>query len=162
MSSLSFDRYGNLVPYEISIIRFETFRQFFVKQFEHSIARGVLYELYLEFVKDFGAEFTPEFVHWIGGSFVTQKLNPNDIDVVTLVEVSETFDINAPNVKKFTTKGYSKENYAVDSYMIPVYDTQDIKYFITQEAVIYWKNWLSHDREYRKKGFIQLNYSKNE
>jgi hypothetical protein len=51
MSSLSFDRYGNLVPYEISIIRFETFRQFFVKQFDNSIARGVLYELYLDFVK---------------------------------------------------------------------------------------------------------------
>ncbi len=38
MSSLSFDKYGNLVPYEISIISFEDFRQFFVIQFEHSIA----------------------------------------------------------------------------------------------------------------------------
>ncbi|MEY4903428.1 MAG: hypothetical protein RLZZ292_1243, partial [Bacteroidota bacterium] len=64
----------------------KSFGVFFVEQFENSIARSILYELYLDFVKDFSAKFTPEFVHWIGGSFVTNKLNPNDIDVATLVE----------------------------------------------------------------------------
>jgi hypothetical protein len=152
MPALSFDKHGNLVPYEISIINFETFQQFFVAQFEDSIARGILCELYVDFVKDFSAEFTPEFVHWIGGSFVTNKLSPNDIDVITLAEVAGTFDPNDPVLKRFTTKGYSKQNYAVDSYIVPVYDTNDLKYFITKQAVIYWKNWLSHDRANRKKG----------
>ncbi len=161
MSSLSFDKHGNLVPYEISIISFEDFRQFFVMQFEYSIARGILYELYVDFVKDFSNEFTPEFVHWIGGSFVTNKISPNDIDVVTLAEVSRDFDINDPSLNKFTTKGYSKQNYAIDSYIVPVYDAKDLKYFITKQAAIYWKDWLSHDRANREKGLIQLNYSKN-
>ncbi len=162
MSSLSFDKHGNLVPYEISIISFEDFRQFFVMQFEYSIARGILYELYVDFVKDFSSEFTPEFVHWIGGSFVTNKISPNDIDVVTLVEITEQLNLRIDILQKFTTKGYSKQNYNIDSYLIPVYDVRDSRYAYTRDSVQYWKDWFSHDRNKEEKGLIQLNYSKND
>ncbi|MEY4904577.1 MAG: hypothetical protein RLZZ292_2392, partial [Bacteroidota bacterium] len=65
-------------------------------------------------------------------------------------------------LQKFTSKGYSKQNYNIDSYLIPVYDIRDARYIYTQNSVQYWKEWFSHDRDQRKKGLIQLNYSQNE
>jgi hypothetical protein len=93
---------------------------------------------------------------------VTNTLSPNDIDVATLVELTEQLELRSDILQKFTSKGYSKQNYNIDSYLIPVYDIRDSRYRFTQNSVQYWKDWFSHDRGRRKKGLIQLNYPENE
>ena len=75
-----------------------------------------------------------------------------------MVEFTIELDKKSAILKRFTSKWYSKQNYNVDSYIIPVYDIRDPRYVITQEAVQYWKDWFLHDRLQRKKGFIQINY----
>jgi hypothetical protein len=158
MPALKFDKYGNLEPYEISIISLKEFHDFFVLVYNESSNCHLLFGLYTDFCLDFSSEFTTEFVHWIDGSFTTKKENPNDIDVAILVEYSDELNEKADILMKFTSKGYAKQNYSIDSYIIPVYDIRDSRYIYTQEAVQYWKNWFSFDRNQRKKGFIQINY----
>ena len=159
MSQLKFDKHGNLQPYEISLITKEEFKYIFVRCFDDiSTTRSELYALYEQFSNDFSTLFTDEFVHWINGSFSSNKDNPNDIDVVTLFEFTAELDRKADVLKQFTSKGYSKQSYSVDSYIVPVYDIRDPRYAITQELVQYWKDWFSYDRQRRKKGFIQINY----
>ncbi|MEN9612871.1 MAG: hypothetical protein RLZZ628_3685 [Bacteroidota bacterium] len=85
---MEFDLIGHLVPYTVIETDFERFEKILVYDFpNHSSRYEILsgYKLYLEKLKQIIGN---SFFQWVDGSFVTDKLNPNDIDIVTFFRLS--------------------------------------------------------------------------
>lgn len=61
-------------------------KEVFVNSFPNSETQHTIFASYCQFVEDFTREICPVFTHWIDGSFITNKLNPNDMDFVVHVE----------------------------------------------------------------------------
>lgn len=98
---------------------------------------------------------------WVGGSFVTQKIIPNDIDVVVFLE-SAIIDEYEPELKtafKFPT---SKKRYNVDAYMVRVYPVASQNFALTQSDRLDWLSFWTKTAPNRagvssRKGFLELN-----
>lgn len=85
-TQLDFDEFGNLTPYKIIETDLITLEAYFVTAFPKSKTRKRLFENYLSYIYRFQDEVFPIFEQWIDGSFVTQKENPKDIDIVTFLD----------------------------------------------------------------------------
>lgn len=98
---------------------------------------------------------------WVGVSFVTQKIIPNDIDVVVFLE-SAIIDEYEPELKtafKFPT---SKKRYNVDAYMVRVYPVASQNFALTQSDRLDWLSFWTKTAPNRagvssRKGFLELN-----
>ncbi|MCA9407028.1 MAG: hypothetical protein KC684_10845, partial [Candidatus Omnitrophica bacterium] len=93
---LKFDIRGNLRPYERIEVTLDEFKENFVGPFEKTSSRHEIFENYIRYVEEFKKEITPKFKQWIDGSFVTNKVNPRDIDIVNIVDyeiAKENYDL---------------------------------------------------------------------
>lgn len=102
------------------------------------------------------------FVQWIDGSFVTKKVNPGDIDLVTFIE-SEKIMKAGSGIDPFRFPN-SESIYGVDAYIIEVYPSDEPDYFKTVSDRAYWTDRFSKTRRDRngnklKKGFLEIRYS---
>lgn len=157
---IRFDKYGNPSPIGIINISMNDFEEIFVHDFRDSQTRTKIFSGYENFIYDFQIKLTEKFSHWINGSYTTNKKDPNDIDIVTIVNANENFSTTGELFKTFLTIGGSKEKYLVDAYFIPVYSEEDPRYIITKQYFDYWSNFFGHDRRNRPKGLIQINFNK--
>lgn len=121
-----------------------------------------IFRNYQKFVSDFKVEISPNFKHWIDGSFVTTKLNPRDIDFVSFIDhdiyTKKRFLID----EKFRLK-FAKELYNVDAYTLEIYPEGHKKQNISNLDLVYWLNWFTKTKKNRHKksfpkGFIEIQY----
>lgn len=150
---LSFDSNGNPQPPGLLPMNFMDFEDVFVSNYPHSVTRASIFQGYKAYIADMQAQITPQFNQWVNGSFTTTKVDPNDIDIVNVIDVAT---IAASSVFPFTTKGGSKANYDVDGYYIPVYHVSDPRYSLTKQSVEYWLKWFGTDRSGNPKALIEL------
>jgi len=150
---LEFDNKGYLIPYEKIEVSLPQFEEFFVKSFSPESSRHGIFENYKKFIYDFSKEVSPNFTHWVDGSFVTNKMNPNDIDFTTLIQ-HQTYKSNRELIdSKFRLKG-GKTNYNVDAYTVEVLPEEHKKYSICKIDLVYWDNWFSKTKKnWAKKSF---------
>ncbi len=101
------------------------------------------------------------FYQWIDGSFVTDKMNPNDIDIVTFIEA----DLFVKNEKKLIhlIAPESKLLYKVDAAFVGVYPLNHKLRIVTDWDITFWKDFYGNTRpdthqKQMPKGFIQLNF----
>ena len=113
---LQFDEKGHLYPYKISELTLDGFQHFFVINIADEVHRGQLFGNYLRFLKDLKLSLKAPFYQWIGGSFVTDKEFPEDIDLVTFIDYNE-FLKNIFTVDHFTSTALKKYN--VDAHFAP-------------------------------------------
>lgn len=105
--------------------------------------------------------FVPSMRHWIDGSFVTAKQEPNDIDLVCFVKFEDVRFIT-DKLAQFDTnfsQHQCKKVYNVDGYIVievPEDDPRYKSYYL--KRVAYWKKWFGYDREGRRKGVVELRY----
>lgn len=85
---------------------------------------------------------------WVDGSFVTAKLNPEDIDVVLcfgdqeeLTETQHQF-LRRLRSQSTTQANYARLHYGCDFYVAP------------QSGRAYWLRWYGHDRKDNPKGIV--------
>ena len=160
---LTFDIRGNLHPYQKTKLSLNQFETFFVKSFREDSSRIELFANYLRFLDDFKKDITTDFIQWIDGSFISNKLNPNDIDFVTLIE-------HSVYQKKRTLIDYKfrllkgKEFYGVDAYTVELFPKNDKNILICKSDLIYWDNWFSQTKKnWTKKqfpkGYIEIEFS---
>jgi hypothetical protein len=99
-------------------------------------------------------------IQWIDGSFVTNRPNPDDIDLVTFID----FSIVEKLKDDLTAYKYpnSQNNFGVDAYIIKVYPIGHKYYqsFLADKA--YWMNHFSKTKRNRvgnklKKGVLEIN-----
>ncbi|WP_367390841.1 hypothetical protein [Lewinella sp. LCG006] len=150
---------GYIDPPERQELSLEEFREHFVEAFPKSETREKLYNGYLRYTKDFREEITTAIIQWIGGSFSSNKLNPRDIDVVTIIP-SETFEEKSELIERKFRKS-AKSVYGVDAYIVSSYPEEHEKYPLYHGNLVYWDNQFTQTRKNRagkrfRRGYVQI------
>ena len=139
---MDFNEYGLINP-GIHEMDMDDFHISFVKQFTTSQRRQMF--------KDFNI-----YEIWIDGSYVTEKINPNDVDIVIFfsvedfIRVSKIWDVirkDAVNIDPYCAVAVTEENKQKLS-------SADINTIINKRN--YWKGQFGFDREDRPKGIINI------
>jgi len=163
---LSFDIRAYLKPYQKTELVFDEFKKYFFDSFENSTTRPDIFGNYIKYLNDFRKEVTPNFIQWVDGSFVSNKVDPNDIDFVNLID----FDIYEKNEQIIETKfrKYGARNHyqRIDAYAVKVYPKGHQREKITEYDLVYWRNWFLETKNNRMKkkfpkGFIELKFGIN-
>ena len=151
VKDLYFDIRGNLKPYERITMDLNTFKFFFVDSFENSELRGKIFDEYQRYLIAFSREITSNFIQWIDGSFVTNRIAPNDLDFVTLID-HEVFEAKEGLIEsKFRLAGAKIYFDGLDAYTVKVYPENHSKRNITEFDLVYWDNWFSQTKKNRRK-----------
>lgn len=160
---LQFDIRGNLIPNEIIDVSWDDFKQVFVKSFEDTSTRHKIFEKFEAYIAEFQAEICKSFTVWINGSFVSRKINPNDIDVVILLEYQIQEQFESLIRSKFTAiKTWKTTN--VDAYILKLFPEDHQMFKSTTFDKYYWVDKFSNSKINKEgksfsKGFIQIKVS---
>ncbi len=158
---LEFDEKGNLIPYSHIEISYEIFVKNFVKSFPLDSTRHQILGNFERFLEKFRSKIYPHFNIWINGSFVTQKVSPNDIDCLIFLKY-DWFEINWLAFSDFKTA--IKQDYKdLDVYFLIEYPENHKHRIFTDTDIFYWKDWFSKTRKNHsgksfQKGFIELKF----
>lgn len=172
----NFDNNGNLLPYGKSTIDIGFFYSFFVANFDNSTTRKEIFNNYIRYIEDLFAllEFD-SFTQYIGGSFLTNKQNPSDIDVVNLIhfhflhmageekrKILFNNFLRRHEIGNMKSQGKSNELYNVDAFLIPIFPKNDPR--SNSESLSRIKTWQNtfntHDKDNFPRGFVQIIYDK--
>ena len=159
---MEFDSQGNLFPYKVIEIDLEEFEKLFITNFPNSESRNRLFQNYLSYIQKIKDEIDSTFYQWIDGSFVTSKLNPNDIDLVTFLNF-EIYENSLPKLTDFQGDKLKKEQ-NLDCYFVKEYPIEHKNYeVITKYDSVEWFHLFSKTRVHRNgkrysKGIIQINF----
>lgn len=160
---LSFDIRGNLKPYEKMQIPPDEFREVFVTSFEVDSSRHQIFENYRKYTEAFKNQIKSEFTQWIDGSFVTNKKNPKDIDLVTLIDY-QLYEKHEIVIKQDFIKEAVPKKYQIDAYLVVLYPEDHKFYSRTRSDLLYWEHWftkskLSKNKKRHPKGFVEIIYN---
>ncbi len=158
---MQFDPNGYLQPdkeIETTIAEFETI---FVTSFPQSATRRQLFDNYRQYVEELQRLFTGGFYQWVNGSYVTRKVNPNDIDVVTFVDY-RLYTGKEQELRQ--SKGFEyKKKTGLDAYYVATYPQEHPKHGIMQLDQMDWLYAFSRTRpqpngKQYSKGFLKINF----
>lgn len=160
--SVTFDERGYLMPYGIRSMSLDEFKDFFVESFSPTSTRPVIFQRYLQFLKDFSEQVTDSFEQWVNGSFVTLKDNPNDIDFVTIIEHS-IFEKKEQLIEERFRLNGAQKYYNLDAYTMRNYPDQHPQNAIFKGELAYWTYWFGQTKKNRakikfKKGFVSIHF----
>lgn len=161
--NLLFDPRGNLQPTGLTACSFEEFKASFVDQFEPNQVRKGLFEQLVQYNFDLHNLIEVPFVQWINGSFISKKIAPRDIDLVTFIDW-EFYSKHEVVIDRQFSKSKAKDLYPnLDAYTVYQYAKDHSLYPIYHADQLYWLDWFSKTRYNRakqrfSKGFIQLNF----
>jgi len=158
MQKIEFDENGYLKPYMGIEADVDLLKLIFVDSFPKSDRRAFLFDNYLRFLYGFQDNIFPFFEQWIDGSFVTQKDNPKDIDIVTFLHTDVWSRIDTKKLDKFWS--FSLEDQFIDSYLVEVFSEHHPNYPVYQSEKSNWFKRYQTDRKKVKKGFLKLTFEK--
>lgn len=122
-----------------------------VAPFPASSTRGVLMQGLSEF-RQYLEQFGLPFEIWVDGSFLTTKVNPNDVDVVVMSEAH--FNL-LPLMQRilltavFRERDKTRTKWRVDAFIFFHEDKQ---------MAAYWTDWYGRSREGHSKGIIRVEW----
>ncbi|CAI4043394.1 unnamed protein product [uncultured archaeal virus] len=96
---------------------------------------------------------------WVDGSYITDKLNPNDIDLTVHYDAIKFNDLRIIQfVEKgyFANRKYLKAKYECDTFPVPVYPKNHPFYQLTVAQSEKWRKWFTKDRNGIPKGLVEL------
>ena len=139
--------------------RLSSFAKRFVEDCPESDTREMIFKGYIKFcLKLFSLNVAN--LQWVNGSFTTNKVNPNDIDFVTHVDVVK---LNSSGeqanrlLQKLNDRQRAKAECKCDAYFIPIYQPEFPElYADTMKNIEYWSKWFAHDRKNNPKGLIEF------
>lgn len=156
MNTLNFDEKGCLKPYSIIKTDLTTFRETFVFN-EHRLA---LFDNYESFNVELQNLTSCPLIQWIGGSFVTLKESPKDIDTVTFIP----FDIYNAKEKQMEKLRTFYRNNGIDCFFEYFYPNSHRKYQDYISNRIYWQRLYckypvqNQAVRWLPKGFLEINF----
>lgn len=156
---MNFDRYGLIKPDKKHQLSRAEFKETFVDAFPSSSTRNGIYLDYDKFTSAFAADVTESFTQWIGGSFTTEKEDPNDIDILTILSGSD-YKLNQKIIESKFRKIVG-DFPLVDSYFLQAPATKTEKAPLFKSDLIYWVHQFSYTRKNRKgkrqtRGYIEI------
>lgn len=98
------------------------FEEIFVSPFDKNKRRQILFEEYERYTNDLRELLKSPFMQWIDGSFVNnQVIEPNDIDLLTIID-HEVYKLHEKAIDERFTKYSVKKYYEkIDAYTIKSY-----------------------------------------
>lgn len=106
---MTFDILGNLSPYELIVVDWETIENLFVRQFPDSLTRIPILTALRTYLDELRLALNIPFDIWIDGSFVTTKPNPNDVDFVIFVDAVVASQMPLV-IQQFRDRRYQRAN----------------------------------------------------
>ncbi len=132
----------------------------FVAQFTTSQRRQIIFNNLIDFIKSISHSYKIYEI-WIDGSYVTQKINPNDVDIVIFfpledfIQVSKVWSSlrNAINIDSYSAVAVTEEtlNKLSPKDQIQAHNNRN-----------YWKGQFGFDRQDQPKGIINIKWGKIE
>jgi hypothetical protein len=147
---LKLDNYGNLMPYQAIETDLEAVDSFFVMPFTASLTRNDLFALFSQFLNEIREILSCNFNLFIDGSFVSNKLNPNDIDVVLFVDY-QIFELNEKRINELKKR---IEYQLLDVYFEKIYPENHPFYIRYHSDSLYWNQLFTRSRQNRPKGYL--------
>ncbi|MFD1954590.1 DUF6932 family protein [Paenibacillus thailandensis] len=151
---------GNLTP-GIHTYTIHEFEQQFINEFTTSIRRSLIYTNFKHWLSQLLQVLPPRYV-WLDGSFLTQKVDPNDIDLVVFYYPEDIQNQNqAAELKELINR--VSRNYNCDAYFSLSFENwtpQQLAVFPQQNHKImqtYWMGQFGFDRARQPKGMVQIN-----
>ncbi|RYM58083.1 hypothetical protein BSQ98_25105 [Serratia liquefaciens] len=129
-----------------------------VDQFATSERRGLLYCNYIQFssqIRSINAQFKCFSELWVDGSFTTGKPEPDDIDVLVVVDfvaLNQLPEQFHGLVSSLLDRQYVKLNFNIDVLILPE-NHPEIDY---SERRSYWRGWFGFDRKENPKGLVRV------
>ncbi len=136
---------------------FSILKDIFVEKFETSQTRKKIFEQFVLWVKQLTQDYQIYEI-WIDGSFVTNKVNPNDIDVVVFAHADDYLRLYSQWVKL-------RDVGLIDAYLSLAICEKSEKSLCKQEYWSfvnnrnYWRGQFGFDRSDNPKGFLVLKES---
>ncbi|MBX9893761.1 MAG: hypothetical protein K2Y09_01080 [Nitrosomonas sp.] len=121
----------------------------FLKKFPTSTTRASLIsglQRYITLLKSYGVQFEL----WIDGSFTTDKVNPNDIDLVVFFNFEELDALPLETqlrLEGLVDRYTAKQNFGCDVF-VSNKDDHDHR--------SYWRGWYGFDRNENPKGIARI------
>jgi hypothetical protein len=139
--------YPALLEPGIHIFTIDEFAKRFVEPFPDSVTRKRLLLNFLELLQLLKSSGLKADV-WVGGSFLTEKLNPADLDFVVLYSSEGSqFTIEQKGVVDFLLNTEQiRLNYSCDVRIL----------FSTKNESMYWRGVFGFDRQNKPKGFVSF------
>ena len=100
-----------------------------------------------------------DFVEWVSGSFVTGKVDPADVDVVTLLDGPTVDGLAADVVMELNARTMGprcKLEFGCDGYIIPEYPDGHAQRDAYLHMRGYWDEKWSDDRVTGQKGYLEV------
>jgi hypothetical protein len=147
--NLIFDTNGCLFPNEVFKIDNLTFET----TFAYNERRKTLFRMLESYIFDLQLILNTPLKIWVNGSYTTQKVQPNDIDLVTFV------DYQLYRQKEIALKNLLNKYRRLDAYYAAEFPIGHRQYFLTVHNRNEWYYLYNYDdRSGLKKGFIELNF----
>ncbi len=94
---------------------------------------------------------------WVDGSFLTEKINPGDVDIVLRVPSSVYDDGTSEQRETIDWIGENlREHNLCDSYVFPEFPENDPNYFLGKQRRDYWSNLFGYSRSQAPKGIAVI------
>ncbi|EAW1232671.1 hypothetical protein DUC38_22435 [Salmonella enterica subsp. enterica serovar Saintpaul] len=129
-----------------------------VEAFPNSVRRSMLYCNYIQLIEQFRAinqQCRCFSEVWIDGSFTTQKPEPDDVDILVVVDflaLNNLPDALKPTVSTLLNRDYVKLNYKIDVLLL----AENHPDFDYDERRSYWRGWFGFDRKENPKGLARV------
>ncbi|GAB4042167.1 DUF6932 family protein [Spirosoma jeollabukense] len=105
---LTFNEQGLLTPADGISATIDELYAVFVTPFPESETRNRLFNEWIKYNRMLRQELGEDFIQWINGGFVTQKLNPKDIDIVSFIR-ADLYDFHMAVLDNFWSDMWEKE-----------------------------------------------------
>jgi hypothetical protein len=156
-TKLTFNSYGLLTPAEAIPADMEVLKRHFVDAFPKSKTRARLYTNFEKYIDQLQKEVFPWFEVWLDGSFVTAKENPNDLDIVVLLDY-QVQQIKRKELEKYYS--FSLEKEGIDAYIVPVFAEEHTFFEVSESQKALWLKRFTENRNEGLKGFLVMNFGK--
>lgn len=132
--------------------------QTLVSDFAASVTRRPLFDQSTEMLEAIQS-LVPVQRQWINGSFVTTKVDPNDIDLVSHID-GEAMDALKP-LQRMLLQGliaahWSRDVSGCDSFSVAVYPKGHPARATYEKIAAWWDGFFGVDRAGQPKGYVEL------
>jgi hypothetical protein len=96
---------------------------------------------------------------WLDGSYVTRKLDPDDIDMVTHIDGGALDALDPADkalLRGLVSDKASQHLHGCDSYWCAVYPPTHPQHAVYRQAFDYWDKWFGQDRNGQPKGYVEV------
>jgi hypothetical protein len=161
----TFNRRGNLVPSEVILTDWNTFHSYFVEEINNT-QRKVIGKKLGEFLFEILQIINIPFEVWIDGSFVTQKTEPNDVDVLIHLP-NDIFSKYKSTISPLIEQSKYATNGLIDAYITIQYSKNHPYYPLYEADIMEWKHIYGKTRATLSgarfpKGIITLKFTRDD